>query len=106
MLLRILSESFLRRKRRKAIVLAAIALGTAAAAALSDIALDIGDKMNLELRSFGANLVVLPAGGGSSVVVGGEDVTGLRVPVYLEASEIVKVKDNFWKNNTKICTTN
>ncbi len=99
MFLRILGDSLLRRKRRKAIVLAAIALGTAAAAALGNIALDIGDKMTGELRSFGANLVVLPAGGGLPVVVGGEDVTGLRVPSYLDATEVVKVKDNFWKNN-------
>jgi putative ABC transport system permease protein len=99
MFLRILGDSLLRRKRRKAIVLAAIALGTAAAAALGDIALDVGDKMNRELRSFGANLVVVPAGGGSPVVVGGEDVSGLRVPAYLDAAEMVKIKDNFWKNN-------
>jgi len=99
MFVRIVRESFLRRKRRKAIVLAAVALGTAAATALLDIALDIGDKMNGELKAFGANLVVLPAGGGSPVVIGGEDVTGLRLPATLDAASIVKVKDNFWKNN-------
>jgi putative ABC transport system permease protein len=97
--IRILRDSLFRQKRRKAVVLAAVTLGTAAAAALADIALDIGDKMSLELKSFGANLVVLPAGGGAPVVVGGQDVSALRVPSYLDASDVLKVKDNFWKNN-------
>jgi putative ABC transport system permease protein len=99
MFLRLVRHSFLRRKRRKAVILAAVALGTSAAAALGDIALDIGDKMSRELNSFGANLVVLPAGGGAPVVVGGEDVSALRVPSYLGASDLKGVRDNFWKNN-------
>lgn len=99
MFLRILRDSFFRQKRRKAVVLAAVALGTAAAAALGDIALDVGDKMSGELKSFGANLALLPRGGGAPVVIGGEDVSGLRVPSYLDTSDIPKVKDNFWKNN-------
>src|SRR5262245_31941235 len=99
MFLRILSDSLFRQKRRKAVVLAAVGLGTAAAAALADIALDIGDKLRGELNSFGANLVVLPSGGSAPVVVGGEDVSSLRVPSWLSVEDIPKVKDNFWKNN-------
>lgn len=99
MFMRVLRDSLFRSKRRKAIVLAAVTLGTAAAAALGDIALDIGDKMSRELKAFGANLVVLPAGGGAPVVLGGEDVSGLRQPAYLDAGDVARVKDNFWKNN-------
>jgi putative ABC transport system permease protein len=99
MFLRILKDSFLRQKRRKSIVLAAVTLGTAAASALGDIALDVGDKIGRELKSFGANLVVLPRGGSGPILVGGEDVSALRVPSYLPADQVLKVKDNFWKNN-------
>ncbi len=99
MFLRLIRRSFLRRKRRKAVLLAAVALGTSAAAALADIALDIGDKVRRELGSFGANLVVLPAGGGAPVVVGGEDVSELRLPSYLDAAGLQGVRENFWKNN-------
>jgi putative ABC transport system permease protein len=99
MFVRVLRDSLFRQRRRKAIALAAVALGTAAAAALGDIALDVGDKMNRELKSFGANLVVLPRGGAGAVGVGGEDVSALRVPSYLPAAEVMRVKDNFWKNN-------
>ena len=99
MFARILRDSFLRQKRRKAIVLAAVALGTAAASALGDIALDVGDKVNRELKSFGANLVVLPRGGSDPILIGGEDVSALRVPAYLSGGDLLKVKDNFWMNN-------
>ncbi len=99
MFLRIIRDSLLRRKRRKAIILAAVALGTAAASALVDIALDVGDRMRGELNAFGANLVILPAGGSAPALIGGEDVSGLRLPSYLDAADLIKVKDNFWKNN-------
>ncbi len=99
MFLRLVAFSFLRRKRRRAVILAAVALGTSAAAALGDIALDVGDKMSRELNSFGANLVVLPKGGAAPVVVGGEDVSALRVPSYLDAADLPGVRENFWKNN-------
>ncbi len=99
MFLRMVGFSFLRRKRRRAVILAAVALGTSAAAALGDIALDVGDKISRELNSFGANLVVLPKGGAAQVVVGGEDVSALRAPSYLDAAALGSVHDNFWKNN-------
>jgi putative ABC transport system permease protein len=99
MFLRILGDALWRRKRRKLIVLAAITLGTAAASSLADIALDIGDQMSRELKSFGANLVVMPRGGSEPLLVGGENVQVLAAPSYLEASDVARVKDNFWKNN-------
>jgi putative ABC transport system permease protein len=99
MFLRILRDSFLRQKRRQAVVLVAVALGTASATALGDIALDVGDKMNRELKAFGANLVVVPRGGSVPALIGGEDLSAWRVPSYLEAAGVLNVKDNFWKNN-------
>ena len=99
MFLRILGDSLFRQKRRKIVVLAAVTLGTTAAAALADMALDVGDKIARELKAFGANLVVLPSEGTRPVRLAGEDVTRLRLPSYLSESDLLKVKDNFWKNN-------
>lgn len=99
MFLRILGDSLFRQKRRKIVVLAAVTLGTTAAAALADMALDVGDKVARELKAFGANLVVLPSEENRPVRVAGEDVTRLRLPSYLSAGDLLKVKDNFWKNN-------
>jgi putative ABC transport system permease protein len=99
MFLRVLGDALARQKRRKGIVLVAVALGTAAASAPADIALDVGDRMSRELKSFGANLVVVPRGGAAPVRVGGADFSSLHVPAWLNEADVLKVKDNFWKNN-------
>ncbi len=99
MFIRVLRDSLFRQKRRKAVVLLAVALGTASAAALADIALDVGDKMNRELKAFGANLVVVPRESARPVRIAGEDLSRLRPPSYLSQDQLRKVKDNFWKNN-------
>jgi putative ABC transport system permease protein len=99
MLLRILSGSFARQKRRKAVAFLAVTLGTAAASALLNMALGVGDQVNRELRSFGANLVVGPAADARPVQMGGQDLTGLRPRAYLEESDLARAKDNFWIHN-------
>jgi putative ABC transport system permease protein len=97
--LQILRDSLFRQKRRKAVILFSVALGTAAAAALGNMALDVGDKMSRELKAFGANLSVVPKETVRPVRIGGEDVSALRVPSYFAADQVLKAKDNFWKNN-------
>jgi len=58
MFFRIVTESFRRQRRRKAIAAVAVTLGTAVAVALLNIALDVGDKINRELKAYGANLLI------------------------------------------------
>lgn len=99
MILRILRGSFGRQKRRKGVAFAAVALGTAAASALLNISLGVGDKLNRELKAFGANLSVTAAGGGRRVELAGTDVTALRARAWLPEAAIGKAKDNFWVNN-------
>ena len=64
MLIRIVSHSFLRHRRRKLLSLAAVALGITVATAVGTIALDVGDNVSRELRSFGANIAVMPVADG------------------------------------------
>lgn len=99
MIFRILTGSLGRMKRRRAIAAAAVIFGTAAATALANMSLDISDKVARELRSFGANLTVLPAGGSSRVMLGSEELTHLRARAYLDSSQLLKVKENFWRHN-------
>lgn len=99
MFLRILRDSLFRQKRHKVVVFLSVALGTTAAATLGDMALDVGDKMSRELKAFGANLAVVPRENSRTVRIAGEDVSALRLPSYLRASQVIAVKDNFWKNN-------
>ena len=89
----------MRRRRRKALSVAAVALGIAVATAVGTIALDVGDKVNRELRSFGANISVTPATDSLSVAVGGVDYRPAGSGAYLNQSDLVNLKKIFWRNN-------
>jgi putative ABC transport system permease protein len=99
MLFRIVIESLRRRRRRKLLSLVAVSLGIAVTAAVGTIALDVGDKVSRELRSFGANISVTPAADSLSVAVGGVDYRPAGAGAYLAESELVKLKKIFWRNN-------
>ena len=79
MLLRILKNSFLKRPKAVFLVFLSIAMGAAG------IAGEISHKMALELRSYGANILLEP-----SAVEGGG---------YLRESDLPKIKTVFWKYN-------
>src|SRR6266568_908746 len=99
MLTRILSRSLMRRRRRKILSVVAVSLGIAVATAVGTIALDVGDKVNRELRSFGANIAVTPAADSLSVTVGGVDYRPAGSGAYLNESDLANLKKIFWRNN-------
>jgi putative ABC transport system permease protein len=99
MLGRILTRSLVRKRRRKLLSLAAIALGIAAATAVATLALDVGDRVSRELRSFGANIEVVPAADGLPVTVGGVDYRAAGSGVFLRESDLPAIKRIFWTNN-------
>jgi putative ABC transport system permease protein len=99
MLLRIVLGSLARRRRRKLLSVLAVALGIAVTAAVSTIALDVGDRVSRELRSLGANLSVTPATDGLSVAVGGVDYRPAGAGAFLPESSLAKLKEIFWRNN-------
>lgn len=63
MILRIVLKSLWERKERFMIAVIAIIFGAAMVTSLLTISFDIEERMGLELRSYGANLVVLPGEG-------------------------------------------
>jgi putative ABC transport system permease protein len=99
MLTRIIRGSLMRRRRRKALSVAAVALGIAVATAVGTIALDVGDKVNHELRSFGANISVAPAADSLAITVGGVDYRPPGAGSYLDVSSLVNLKKIFWRHN-------
>ena len=99
MLFRIVLESLARRRRRKLLSVAAITLGMAVTAAVATMALDVGDKVSRELRSFGANLAMTPAADGLSVAVGGVDVRPAGAGAFLPETALASLKRIFWRNN-------
>jgi putative ABC transport system permease protein len=99
MLYRIVLESLARRRRRKLLSVLAVALGITVTAAVGTMALDVGDKVSRELRSFGANLSVTPAADGLSVAMGGADIRPAGAGAFLPESTLVSLKKIFWRNN-------
>ncbi len=99
MIFRIVWESLARRRRRKLLSVFAVTLGIAVTAAVATLALDVGDKVSRELRSFGANLSVTPAADGLPVAVGGVDYRPAGAGAFLPESALVSLKKIFWRNN-------
>ncbi|MDR2373782.1 MAG: FtsX-like permease family protein [Bifidobacteriaceae bacterium] len=64
---RMIARSVTRRRSRVAIAVAAVAIGATTLFSLASIALDIPRQMSREMRSYGANLLVLPADGAEAV---------------------------------------
>ncbi len=99
MIFRLVGESLARRRRRKLLSVAAVALGIAVTATVATLGLDVGDKVSRELRSFGANLSVTPAADGLPVTVGGVDYRPAGAGAFLPESTLVSLKRIFWRNN-------
>ncbi|HEV2499252.1 MAG TPA: ABC transporter permease [Terriglobia bacterium] len=99
MISRIVSQSLARKRRRKLLSLAAITLGIAVATAVATIAVDVGDKVNHELRAVGANIEVTPAADAFPVSVGGVDLRPAGTGAYLEESSLPAMKKIFWRNS-------
>jgi putative ABC transport system permease protein len=96
---RIVYESFRRQARRKLLAGIAITLGVAVATAMIAVATDIGDKINRELRSYGANLVVTPQEDTLDVEVGGINLKPPSDGAFLNEADLPKIRGTFWHHN-------
>lgn len=96
---RIVYESFRHQARRKLLAGIAITLGVAVATAMIAVATDIGDKINRELRSYGANLVVTPQEDTLDVEVGGVNLKPPSDGAFLNEADLPKIRGTFWHNN-------
>ncbi len=99
MLSRIVGRSLTRRRRRKLLGVAAVALGISVTTAVSTLSLSVGDRMARELRSFGANISVTPAADSLSVAVGGVDYRPAGAGAFLPESDLANLRKIFWRNN-------
>jgi putative ABC transport system permease protein len=99
MFARLVYESFRRQKRRKLLAGAAIVLGVTVATAMIAVATDIGDKINRELRTIGANLVVTPQEDSLDLEIGGVNLKPPTDGAFLSEADLPKIKGIFWHNN-------
>lgn len=99
MFFRIVYQSFLRQRRRKLLTAISIALGVSVATAMIAVATDIGDKVNHELRSYGANLVLFPEEDTLDVQVGNIDLKPVTSGAWLNEADLPRIRGTFWRHN-------
>jgi putative ABC transport system permease protein len=99
MFLRFVSQSIRRSPRRKAMTVAAVAMGSAVATAMLGVMLDIGDRVNRELRSLGANLIVTPKGRALPVEIGGISYRPVAREDFIPEAAVPKIRTTFWRLN-------
>src|SRR5215470_5736242 len=96
---RLVYESFRRQTRRKLLAGVAVTLGVTVATAMIAVATDIGDKINRELRSYGANLVVAPQEDTLDVEIGGVNLKPPSDGQFLNEADLPKIRGTFWHHN-------
>ncbi|MFN7997262.1 MAG: ABC transporter permease [Bryobacteraceae bacterium] len=99
MFIRFVSQSIRRAPRRKAMTVVAVAMGSAVATAMLGVMLDIGDRVNRELRSLGANLMVTPKARSLPVEIGGVSYRPVSHENYIPEALVPKIKSTFWQLN-------
>ena len=99
MFARLVYESFRRQSRRKLLAGVAITLGVAVATAMIAVATDIGDKINRELRSYGANLLITPQEDTLDVEIGGVNLRPASDGAFLNEADLPRIKGTFWRHN-------
>ena len=97
-LLRLLHRSFTRRLRRRSLVALTVALCASICVAMLGIVLDVGDKLNAELTTYGSNIVVQPKA--DAVVSDLYETDRDAAPTArLDESTIPRIKTIFWAYN-------
>lgn len=90
-------RALIRQRGRFALIALTVALGVSLATAMLNVMFDVGDKVNQELKAFGANITVTPR---NSMVL--KDLYGVETAShkeYLAESDLGKIKTIFWTNN-------
>ena len=96
MFLRFVVQSFRRSPRRKAMTVAAVAMGSAVATAMLGVMLDIGDRVNRELRSLGANLLVTPKSRSLPVEIAGISYRPVAPDDFIPEALLPKMTEQDW----------
>lgn len=100
MFCRMLLSVLIRQKKKLFLIALTVALGVSLATAMLNVMFDVGDKVNQELKAYGANLNIVPRG---SAVINemyqlDNNDSGQAVQ-YIKEEELVRVKMIFWAYN-------
>ena len=99
MFFRMIFGAVTRQKQKLLMMACTMALGISLATAMINVMLDVGDKVNQELKTYGANIMVEPRG--ASIL---NDLYGVRegagvTDKFLVEEELPKIKTIFWAFN-------
>ncbi len=99
MFFRIIWGGVLRQRKKLMLIALTVLLGVSLATAMLNVMLDVGDKMNQELKTYGANLNVVPRGASFlGDLYGVEEGVGVS-DKYLREEELGRLKTIFWAYN-------
>ena len=101
MLFRMIRGALFRQKSKMLLIAFTIALGASLATGMLNVMLDVGDKVNQELKTYGANIVVKPKASSllSDIYSVTGDGAGELSTAYLREDELGKLKTIFWAYN-------
>ena len=102
MLWRMIRGALLRQWSKMLLIALTIALGASLATSMINVMLDVGDKVNEELKAYGANIVVKPrASSLLSEIYDVEDAGAELQQAWLRENELKNLKTIFWAFNIR-----
>ncbi|MDR3563949.1 MAG: ABC transporter permease [Negativicutes bacterium] len=96
---RMLKGALIRQRRRMFMVALTVALGTSLTTAMLNVMLDVGDKVNRELKAYGANITVTPRSASVLKDIYGVEAGSGAAEQYLLEADLGKLKTIFWSHN-------
>ena len=88
--------ALIRQKNKFILIALTVALGVSLAAAMLNVMFDVGDKVNQELKAYGANITVTPKNSAVLKEIFGVDE---NKKIFLNENDLGKIKTIFWTNN-------
>ena len=98
MFFRMIIRALFRQKTKMLMIAFTIALGASLATAMLNVMMDVGDKVNQELKAYGANITVVPKQASVLNEIYGLDKSD-ESGAYLREDELGKIKTIFWAFN-------
>lgn len=99
MFFKLVSHSFLKGGAKKWLAICIVALSSMLLGALALVSLDVGDKMALEMKAFGANINLVPKNEINSLSYMGKNYNPLNGKTFLDERYLNEIKNIFWRNN-------
>ena len=98
MFFRMVWGTFVRQWKKLLMIALTVALGASIATAMLNVMLDVGDKMNAELKAYGSNITVVPQSEAVISKLYEVDSDEVRAE-YMEEGKVGELLTIFWANN-------